>query len=305
MLLLSTLRSGGAPSASVLFQILLLTSFLVSSIGFIKLVWFISIGYGYGIAATAVVMGAYVLRCSSGGDSVLDAPLLPLWAQLALLVAYGLRLGTHVLRRERNAHYQKAAKESYGDKNRASLSAKFAVWVSVAPLYVAMVSPAAFHLLHVLSEEGGNHQIQWRQEQLFSSWSQPVGLAIMTVGLIVEGLADRQKAAAKRRNPNRFCDKQLYSWVRCPNYFGEILFWVGNFIAPAGSCYVIWWHWVLSLFGLACLTSIMLGSTKRLEANQQKRYGRDPDYVVYVRKVPVLFPFVPIYSLQGLKYTLG
>mmetsp|Transcript_35772 Transcript_35772/g.77685 ORF Transcript_35772/g.77685 Transcript_35772/m.77685 type:complete len:319 (-) Transcript_35772:93-1049(-) len=285
------------PSTPVLFQLLLLTSFLVSSIGFIKLVWFISIGYGYAVAATAIVMG-YVL-CFSDAP-VLGSPLrtLPLSMQLVLLFAYGVRLGTYVLQRERNKHYQTAAKENYGDKSRASLVAKAAVWVSVAPLYVAMVSPAAFNLMYVC----GNEE---RKDVIFATWSEPVGLAIMTFGLVLEGLADRQKAAAKKINPKRFCDKQLFSWVRCPNYFGEILFWVGNWITPVACCYVVWWHWALSLSGLACIISIMLGSTKRLEANQQKRYGTDPEFVDYAGRVPVLFPFVPIYSLQGVKYTLG
>ena len=49
----------------------------------------------------------------------------------------------------------------------------------------------------------------------------------------------------------------------------------------------------------------MLGATRRLEASQQKRYGQMPEFQSYARTVPILIPWVPIYSVQGLRWTLG
>ena len=49
----------------------------------------------------------------------------------------------------------------------------------------------------------------------------------------------------------------------------------------------------------------MLGSTKRLEAYQQKRYGQMPEFQRYTQSVPILIPWLPIYSVQGLRWTLG
>ena len=48
----------------------------------------------------------------------------------------------------------------------------------------------------------------------------------------------------------------------------------------------------------------MMGSTKRLEKQQDGRYGQQPAYQEYVRSVPVLFPFVPIYSLKNVRVYL-
>ena len=260
-----------------LFSLLLATALVVSAIGFIRLVWFISIGYGYAIAAMALVLGIV-----SGGDTT--------WllaTQLALLFIYGVRLGTHVLKRDRNAAYRKAAKENYGEP-KGGLALKSAIWISVGLLYVAMISPAAFHALR-----GG----------ALPSWSL-IGLGIMAFGLGLEWLADRQKTAAKKRTPDRFCDQRLFAWVRCPNYLGEILFWIGNW-ALGAAAFGIWWHWVVSLVGLACIILIMLGSTKRLETSHQRRYGHLNEFENYAKTVPILFPWLPIFSLAKWRWTLG
>jgi hypothetical protein len=45
------------PSTTPLLLILFGTALVVSSIGFVRLVWFISIGYGYAIAAMALALG--------------------------------------------------------------------------------------------------------------------------------------------------------------------------------------------------------------------------------------------------------
>ncbi len=68
---------------------------------------------------------------------------------------------------------------------------------------------------------------------------------------------------------------------------------------------VAWWHWTASLGGLVCIVLIMLGSTKRLEAAQQRRYGQMPEFQRYTQSVPILIPWVPLYSLLRLRLTLG
>lgn len=139
-----------------------------------------------------------------------------------------------------------------------------------------------------------------------SAWAiltQASGLLLMVAGAVIEGLADHQKSTFKQHAPQAFCNVCLYRWVRCPNYLGEILFWLGNwtmgivfFSTPA--------RWIASLVGLICLILIMLGSARRLERSQERRYGDLPAYQEYVRTVPVLFPFVPVYTLQNIRVYL-
>jgi steroid 5-alpha reductase family enzyme len=60
--------------------------------------------------------------------------------------------------------------------------------------------------------------------------------------------------------------------VRYPNYLGEMLFWLGNFLTGLAA-YNAWWHWVLAAVGCMSIKLIMLGSTKRLELKQDERYA--------------------------------
>jgi hypothetical protein len=48
----------------------------------------------------------------------------------------------------------------------------------------------------------------------------------------------------------------------------------------------------------------MMGSTKRLERAQYDRYGQAPEYQKYIQTVPVLFPFIPIYTLKNIRVYL-
>ena len=57
---------------------------------------------------------------------------------------------------------------------------------------------------------------------------------MQALGLLIEAVADQQKAA-HRKKTNTFVKGGLYRLSRHPNYLGEILFWVGSFIAAIGS----------------------------------------------------------------------
>ena len=59
-----------------------------------------------------------------------------------------------------------------------------------------------------------------------------------------------------------------------------------------------------TLAGLVCIVLIMMGSTKRLEASQEERYGAREGFQHYIHTVPVLFPFVPIYTLKDVRVFL-
>ena len=48
---------------------------------------------------------------------------------------------------------------------------------------------------------------------------------------------------------------------------GEVLFWLGNLLAGI-SAYQAYWQWAMALAGFVCITLIMMGSTKRLQAKQ-------------------------------------
>lgn len=254
---------------------------LVSSAGFYRVVYFISTGYAFSITAMAVASG-WVHRHAL-------EPLVML--QLALLALYGLRLGGFLLRRERSASYRKEREDIEQNNRQTSWLVRVAIWVSVSVLYVLMFYPALANLAARHAGDG-------------SLGTLPLGLLVMALGLGLEAWADRQKSRYKAAHPDRFCDVGLFSVVRCPNYLGEMIFWLGQCLT-ALAFFSHWAHGLASVVGLVCIELIMVGSTKRLEHKQDERYGHREDYRRYVRRVPVLLPWVPLYSVKNARIYLG
>jgi steroid 5-alpha reductase family enzyme len=275
----------GALMSPISESLLLLgLALVVTVVGFYRVVYFVSLGY-----AGSIALFALLSLWRFGAQLPLGMTL-----QCALLGLYGLRLGSFLFLREREPSYRKELADVQSRAVGLGLLYKFAIWIGVSVLYVLMFVPATFNIaLHRSSPSASASMVL--------VW---LGVTVMTFGLLLESVADRQKAAFKRTSPNRFCDVKLYRLVRCPNYLGETIFWIGNFVCGAAA-YLSYLHWLSSGVGLLCITLVMVGSTKRLEKKQAERYGGDPEYQRYVQSVPVLFPFVPLYSLQNWRIALG
>jgi steroid 5-alpha reductase family enzyme len=253
-----------------IFAWLFLASLSATLLGWKKFLWFISLGYGLAVAAIAAV-ALWLSADTAGTLSTL---------QLLLVLAYGVRLAGFLFAREREPSYvgRAPAKNAPTD---VAFSSRLLVWISVSLLYVAMVSPA---VIASASDAQG-------------SVAQALGLVVALVGLGVEALADQHKTSFKRTNPGTFCSDGLFSVVRFPAYLGEIVFWLGNFVAGVAS-FSAWWHFAVSLCGLLTIVSIMLSSTKRLEASQAARFEGDARFRSYAKTVPILVPGVPWFTMN-------
>ncbi len=49
----------------------------------------------------------------------------------------------------------------------------------------------------------------------------------------------------------------------------------------------------------------MFSGARRLELRQNKSYGADLEYQAYVKSVPILLPFVPLYSVAKYKFLVA
>ena len=258
-----------------------LVALVCSVIGFFRTVWFISIGYTVSIVAMCVCLAVFYFEFFEVFN----------WLQVILLAVWGTRLGSFLIRRELNKNYTAAVKDQTESSQGQSILTKVGIWVGVCILYAMMFSPAVFALQEPV----------WFGEGL--NWTAWLGVGVMLAGLGLESMADRQKSKFKKKNPRKYCDVGLYRWVRCPNYFGEVLVWTGNLVV-ALSFMQAWWQWTLAITGWACLVFIMMSSTKRLESKQMERYGADPEFQNYSKSVPILFPWLPVYSFQGMKWII-
>ena len=261
------------------FWLLFAICMVVSSIGFKNYVWFISLGYGFSIAAEGLAM--LILY----GQKLTPGTILC----CVLFMIYGCRLGGYLAYREfKSSSYKKNMTGEIKDGKTVPFGVKIAIWVTCAVLYVTQIS-AVFYRLH---NGAGTNVFTY------------VGAAVMVFGIVLESAADIQKNNAKKINPRRFVDTGLYRIVRCPNYLGEMIFWTGVLISGIGAVTGVG-QWVVVLVGYIGIIFVMFSGARRLEIRQNKNYGSDPEYQSYVKSVPILLPFIPLYSVEKHKWLVA
>lgn len=274
------------------FIILTFIVLIVDALGWVRFLWFISIGYGASIAAIAIALGIMHY----------DTLSLPSTLLILLAVIYGFRLAGYLLVRElRSANYRKTISYDARQGSDYPFVASLSIWLSCVLLYLCQMTPVIV-------------RVQQEAERISASgipsfggtWGVLVwaGIAIAALGLLTEALADQQKSAAKKRNPQRFVDTGLYRIVRCPNYFGEVIFWTGILVSGLGAMDA-WWQWLMALTGYVAIVYIMFSGARRLELRQDYNYGDNPEYQAYKHSTPILLPFVPIYSVKRYKWLRG
>ncbi|MEX0741120.1 MAG: DUF1295 domain-containing protein [Pseudohongiella sp.] len=121
-----------------------------------------------------------------------------------------------------------------------------------------------------------------------------IGLVMWLAGFTIEVIADAQKRAfrANPANKGRFISSGLWTWTRHPNYFGEILLWIG--IAVIALPALSGWQFVALISPLFIILLITrISGVPMLEARAEKRWGDDPAYQTYKRKTPRLIPRPP------------
>jgi len=120
-----------------------------------------------------------------------------------------------------------------------------------------------------------------------------LGMVIWLLGITIEIVADRQKSRFRKLSANRhkFISCGLWGYSRHPNYFGEILLWIGAAIAAIPAL-TGWQYAVLisPLFVTLLLTKI--SGVPLLEEKAEKKWANDQDYIHYKESTHVLLPFL-------------
>jgi steroid 5-alpha reductase family enzyme len=121
-----------------------------------------------------------------------------------------------------------------------------------------------------------------------------VGLVVWVVGIGLEIVADAQKSRfrADPVNKGRFIHTGLWSWSRHPNYFGEIVLWVG--VAIVAVPVLSGWQYVTLISPVfVAVLLIFVSGIPMLEKKANERWGGQADYVAYKRSTSVLVPLPP------------
>ena len=261
------------------FGVLFLVGLIFSAVGFVMYIYFFSVGYGLAIAAIAAAL-MIGFHAQMGVSEILCC---------GMLIAYGLRLGLYLLYRDaKNAVYRKVLNPERERSKTMPIGPKLAIWVSCALLYAMMMSPICFRL----------------QNGAKADWALWAGMLLMACGIVLECVADYQKSAAKKKNSARFVDTGVYRLVRCPNYLGELILWTGVLLTGV-TAKLSALQWIIALCGYLLIVFVMFSGARRLELRQDKNYGDDPAYQEYVRTVPIILPFVPLYSVKKYKFLVA
>ena len=261
------------------FWLVVAVAFAISAIGFKNYIWFFSIGYGLAIAGEGLLLLLLYGKSLSLGTALC----------CLLFVIYGLRLGGYLAYREvkLRSYYQHVG-DDIKDNKTIPMIAKISIWVFCAVLYVTMVCPVFYRL----NNGSGSDVFTY------------VGVVFMLLGFLMETVADQQKKVAKTIDPHRFVSTGLYRFVRCPNYLGEVILWTGVFISGFGSLNSFG-QWALAIIGYLGILYVMFSGARRLELRQSKTYGDDPTYQQYSRTVPIILPFIPLYSVAKHKWLVA
>ena len=163
-------------------------------------------------------------------------------------------------------------------KEVKQVPSKFLVWFTVSGLWVSLTSIAALKVLTSQVEHNNYYFVY-------------LGLALWIFGFLFEVIADYQKTKFKNNpeNKDQFISSGLWSLSRHPNYFGEIILWIGVFIITLPSLSGIDYLTILSpLFVYTLLNKI--SGINLLEIKAQKRWGDLESYKAYRSKTPQLIP---------------
>ena len=64
-------------------------------------------------------------------------------------------------------------------------------------------------------------------------------------------------------------------------------------------------QWLVALVGYLGIIFVMFSGARRLEIRQNKTYGSDPEYRRYVSTVPIMIPFVHLYSVEKYRWLVA
>jgi steroid 5-alpha reductase family enzyme len=199
----------------------------------------------------------------------LDARSILLWA---LVIIWALRLGTFLFRRIR-----KAGKDDRFDEIKPSFIRFLNVW-TIQGLWVTFTAAAALVAITTATRGGLD---------AFAV----IGFLVWAFGFAFEVIADSQKNrfSADPHNKGKFIQAGLWSRSRHPNYFGEIVLWIG--IAIIALPVLRGWQWVAMISPIfVTLLLTRVSGVPLLEAKADKKWGGQAEYEAYKKNTPVLIP---------------
>ena len=219
------------------------------------------------ISFICVTITAIYYKISINGQLDLTSKILSL-----LVIVWTLRLGLFLFYR-----INKDGKDDRFDELKLSFS-KFLMTWTLSSAWVSITSLAALTVITSQNLYKDNAFIV-------------IGVIVWLFGFIFEVVSDFQKTKFKSnpKNKGHFIKNGLWSVCRHPNYFGEIVLWIGISVIAFPNL-ENWQHVSLisPLFVYLLLTKI--SGINLLEAKAEKKWGTSDEYKKYRSQTPQLIP---------------
>ena len=232
----------------------------------------VDIGWGMGF-----VIGSWVTLLTT------ESPTLLSYLVVAFITVWGVRLSVRLFKRNwgKPEDFRYAQWREEWGKN-VVITAFFRVFM-IQALINFIVGSAAYSTIRYNTFSGGI-------DSIFVYG----GLLIALIGLYFEVVGDEQLRKNieenKRRGTKTLIQTGLWSITRHPNYFGEILIWVGLYLVGFTLLFTQAVHPLY--YGLLIISPLLMSivlikiSTPLLEKNMEKYAGWDE----YSKRVPMIFP---------------
>lgn len=259
-------QGGAALGGIPVFMIIVGLAFLIQWLVFIPAYIFQTEKYfDLTGSLTYITVTTLALALSRG----MDTHSILLWA---LVIIWAVRLGSFLFGRIR-----KAGKDDRFDDIKPDFLRFLNVW-TIQGLWITFTAAAA--LVAITSSVR-------KELDVFAV----VGFLVWIFGFAFEVVADSQKSRfnADPANKGKFIQSGLWSRSRHPNYFGEIVLWIG--IAIIAIPVLQGWQWVAMispLFVTFLLTRV--SGVPLLEKKAEAKWGGQADYEAYKKNTPALIP---------------
>lgn len=194
---------------------------------------------------------------------------------LVLVVVWAARLGTFLFTR-----VIKEGQDSRFAEIKVNFS-KFLLTWTLQGLWVTFTAAAAWAgITSTVKKELG--------------WVPLIGFLIWAFGFFFELVADAQKSrfTSMPTNRGKFINEGLWSLSRHPNYFGEIVLWIG--IAIIALPVLKGWALLTLISPVWVIIQLtLISGVPMLEKKADERWGEQEDYKNYKKSTPVLIPRLP------------
>ena len=192
---------------------------------------------------------------------------------LLMVLVWAVRLGGfllyRVIKKGKDARFD-GMRESFTKFGKFWLAQAITVWVMMIPSVFAFNAEPSY------------------------DWLAITGVIIWAIGLVCETVADLQKLAFNNNpaNKNKWIDTGIWHYSRHPNYFGEILVWVGVYLFTLASLPLL--PAIIGLVSPAFIIILLLfiSGIPILEKSADERWGKDAKYQDYKKRTSILIPFI-------------